>query len=246
MTPEMAVRRGAVSSWWRDSPWSDTLTVEKRLRGVRWLRGVTVPVQGSTTFIGPVLAAVGHARGVAFGSVDGDHSQRRVQMNRAYWRRFALVTFASGVFLSAMAGCGGHDTTKPESGNCQFSGITQTDESGIVISDDPDDWACPADTGSSGGGTRVYPARPNPARPRTVIRFSLARAQHLTIAILGPPSCDTVRTLVRSDQAAGMHEVIWDGVSNEGSVVAPGVYRCVLTAGSFSCHGDIEIQRSGR
>ena len=166
-------------------------------------------------------------------------------MIRACWRRLALASFAPVMVLSAMAGCGGDKPTQPEPGNCQYSGITRTREDGFVISVDPDDWACPADTGSSGEPvTRLYAAYPNPARPMTAVRFSLGRVEHVTLAILGPPSCDTVRTLVHQEQRAGTHQIVWDGRDAQGSLAPPGVYRCVMTAGTFSCRGDIEIQQA--
>jgi flagellar hook assembly protein FlgD len=43
-----------------------------------------------------------------------------------------------------------------------------------------------------------------------------------------------VRTLVKKRQAAGWHEVRWNGADDSGNPVASGVYIYRLTAGKFS------------
>ena len=42
-----------------------------------------------------------------------------------------------------------------------------------------------------------------------------------------------VTTLINETQAAGMHEVIWQGKDSDGNQVATGVYLYRLQAGDF-------------
>ena len=64
---------------------------------------------------------------------------------------------------------------------------------------------------------------PNPFNSATQIRFELARAGKVDLAVwdvLGR----RVKTLVTSPLPAGMHQITWDGRADDGGVVATGVY----------------------
>ncbi len=72
------------------------------------------------------------------------------------------------------------------------------------------------------------PAYPNPFNPRTALRFSLAEAGAVRLAV-----CDAngrwLRTLVDDHRRAGDHTVLWDATDDAGRRVASGVYLIRLT-----------------
>ena len=79
------------------------------------------------------------------------------------------------------------------------------------------------------GITSIFP---NPFNPATTIRFSLANASRVTIAVYGVNG-DLVRTLVDGNLRRGDHTVEWDGTDAHGRGVATGVYFTRMVTGSF-------------
>ncbi len=75
-------------------------------------------------------------------------------------------------------------------------------------------------------------ARPNPTTGRVTIGYSLAQSAKTRIEIYGVTG-RLVRTLVEGTQEAGAYDVAWDGRSNSGTSVAPGVYFYRMEAGPF-------------
>ncbi len=80
--------------------------------------------------------------------------------------------------------------------------------------------------------TALLPNEPNPFHPDTRVRFSLARASHVTIEVFDAAG-RRVRTLVDSRLPSGEHRVLWDGRDGRGRAVASGVYFCRLQAGGI-------------
>ncbi len=78
----------------------------------------------------------------------------------------------------------------------------------------------------------LSPNVPNPFNPSTRIAYSLAAAGTVRLAVY---SLDgrLVRTLVTGEQAAGPHDVTWDGCDADGRAVASGTYVCRIEAGSY-------------
>ncbi len=81
-------------------------------------------------------------------------------------------------------------------------------------------------------GNRFLGGRPNPCAPGGTLRYSLAAAGPVELEILDV-SGRRVRTLLRGTQAAGVHEMRWDGRSDLNAALPSGVYFCRLSAGSF-------------
>jgi len=82
------------------------------------------------------------------------------------------------------------------------------------------------------GTYRLSQNYPNPFNPRTHIVYQLPQADHVTLAVynvMGQAVCG----LVDGPQAAGEHEVIWDGQDEAGRAVASGIYFYQLVAGEF-------------
>lgn len=70
---------------------------------------------------------------------------------------------------------------------------------------------------------------PNPFNPRTMIRFTLPRAQHVRLTVHNAAG-QCVQTLADSAYRPGAHAVVWDGRDERGRRVASGVYFCRLAA----------------
>jgi len=70
---------------------------------------------------------------------------------------------------------------------------------------------------------------PNPFNPRTEISFSLPGPSAVTIEIFDV-SGKRVRRLIDGNLPAGPHSVAWDGLGEDGTQAASGVYFYLLTA----------------
>jgi photosystem II stability/assembly factor-like uncharacterized protein len=79
----------------------------------------------------------------------------------------------------------------------------------------------------------LWPNQPNPFNPNTRIRFALPLQQHMDMTVFDARG-RLVATLWEGTQAAGEHEIEWDGKDASGKVVASGVYFCRLRAGTQS------------
>jgi hypothetical protein len=64
---------------------------------------------------------------------------------------------------------------------------------------------------------------PNPFNPSTTIRFTVAQAAPVNLAIYTVAG-QLVRTLMDTELAAGTHDVTWDGTDHAGRNVASGMY----------------------
>jgi hypothetical protein len=79
----------------------------------------------------------------------------------------------------------------------------------------------------------LYQSYPNPAKARTVIRFSLSVNSKVNLSIYDI-SGRLVKTLVNQNQTFGIYSISWDGRDNKGRTVAQGVYFCHLKTDDFS------------
>jgi len=77
----------------------------------------------------------------------------------------------------------------------------------------------------------LHPAAPNPFNPRTALRFSIAEAGAVRLAVYDANG-RWVRDIVDDYRRAGHHSVTWDGTDDAGRAVASGVYVARLTAGA--------------
>jgi hypothetical protein len=74
---------------------------------------------------------------------------------------------------------------------------------------------------------------PNPFNPATTIRFTLAEASDVTIAVYDVNG-KLVRTLVDRQLSEGEHTAAWDGTDTRGNMVATGGYCARMIAGHFT------------
>lgn len=121
------------------------------------------------------------------------------------------------------------------------------DNQGGVIGGDEADWCYSASPGKGvlPDSYALYPVYPNPAVDSVRIRYDLPAASSVTLRIVDSTGV-VRRTLVEADQDAGGYAVTWFLDDSTGTRLSPGVYRCRISAGSFSCHGDIEIASADR
>ncbi len=66
---------------------------------------------------------------------------------------------------------------------------------------------------------------PNPSTGNTTIGFTIAEPAHVQITIVGAEG-KTIRTLSKQNLGAGYHEILWDGLGDDGKRVAAGTYLC--------------------
>jgi hypothetical protein len=79
----------------------------------------------------------------------------------------------------------------------------------------------------------LLPAEPNPFNARTVIRFELARAEHVWLRIYDVAG-RLVRTLVDARLPAGPASATWDGTDRSSHPVRSGIYLCRISTPTFS------------
>jgi len=93
----------------------------------------------------------------------------------------------------------------------------------------------PSDIDEAAPVTRLLGIHPNPFNPKTTVSFALARAGRLEVHIydLGGRR---VRRLWDGLQAAGSHELEWDGTDDRGRQLASGVYFLRFRAGEYACN----------
>ncbi len=79
----------------------------------------------------------------------------------------------------------------------------------------------------------VMPNFPNPFNPSTIITFSLPRAEKVDIKIYNALG-QCVRQLLQQLREAGVHQVVWDGLDDEGRKAGTGIYFYHVRAGMES------------
>jgi hypothetical protein len=90
-----------------------------------------------------------------------------------------------------------------------------------------------ADTTPHGQKAMLRQNRPNPFHPETTIRFNLPDAAHVRLAIYDPAG-NLVATPLDEVRPAGSHSVDWNGLGDDGTRLASGVYLYRLETGGGS------------
>ena len=173
---------------------------------------------------------------------------------------FVLLSF------SLLISCNDSEPTKNDQSD--FQNIAKTDETGMLIEDDLDDWQPRVNSIGSTidsviidivDNQPVYemvtlpiltdslmanPAYPNPFNQEITLQLAIAIDCHLTIEILDYKD-HVIKTLdFPSALRPGMHMVMWSGLDDSNQEIPNGVYRAIITAVSgsktWSVYGDIE------
>jgi len=89
---------------------------------------------------------------------------------------------------------------------------------------------------------RIYPARPNPFNPSTVLEFSLEEPSTVSFALYDVQG-RRVRVLTQGLHGAGRHVYRWDGLDQHGRACGSGVYFAHLALPSGSRSTSITLLR---
>ena len=73
---------------------------------------------------------------------------------------------------------------------------------------------------------------PNPFNPETKIEYQLKDGAHIDIAIYNVRG-EKVKTLYTDYQSSGLHQIIWNGLDDNGIATSSGVYMCVIKGKNF-------------
>ncbi|MEZ5358537.1 MAG: hypothetical protein R3F48_06860 [Candidatus Zixiibacteriota bacterium] len=164
------------------------------------------------------------------------------------------------VFIAVMmlcAQCSDNKTTEPASNNSgdapptviDISGYTWTDYTGYVLnvdgSIDADDWCYSALPASPNKSTipdeyALYPAYPNPTLQQIMFLYDIPAAGNVDVYIIDTNQT-VIKRLVSTHLDAGRYFTYWDRTDTVGVEVAPGLYRAIMAAGDFECHGDVKM-----
>jgi predicted outer membrane repeat protein len=88
----------------------------------------------------------------------------------------------------------------------------------------------PPAAGTSPRVTRLHPVSPNPFNPATVIRFELAAAGRVQLALFDARGRRVTDLLDGGErQDAGEHQLTWRGLDRRGRAIASGVYFLQLS-----------------
>lgn len=77
--------------------------------------------------------------------------------------------------------------------------------------------------------TELQYAQPNPFRGNTDIYFQLSSETSVSLSIFDAAG-RRVRTLLEDELAAGSHQIVWDGMDDQGRRLSTGAYWCRLAA----------------
>jgi hypothetical protein len=87
----------------------------------------------------------------------------------------------------------------------------------------PSDVTDPGQAAAMINAMHLFQNKPNPFTTQTRIGFKLPAQGRVELQILGADG-RLIRTLLNDVQAAGAHEVLWDGLGNDGRKMPSGVY----------------------
>ncbi len=79
----------------------------------------------------------------------------------------------------------------------------------------------------------IYPCFPNPFNPSTTIRYGLPEMSNVQLVVYDIEG-RLVASLMNTNQAAGYHEVVWNGLDATQNQVSAGLYFTRIETGDFS------------
>lgn len=89
---------------------------------------------------------------------------------------------------------------------------------------------------------RLLPSAPNPFNPRTSVRFALARAGHVSLAVFDARG-KRIATLLSGDFPAGEHAANWDGRDDCGRAASSGLYLVRLVTAAGVAHQQMTLAK---
>ena len=127
-----------------------------------------------------------------------------------------------------------------------FTGITETNEIGQIMSIDPGDWSCTDSLSAPDytDSTNIHilpskfcfgPAYPNPTNGRISIGMAFPVSTHATIIVSDGGSYTD--TLFSQAFEAGLHVFEWNGES-----LPKKIYRFTISTNDWNSYGDVELR----
>lgn len=241
---------GAIVAWVdpRTSARPDVYAQRVDSLGVtRWTAdGVAVCATDSTQFVGTIVSD--KAGGAIIGWDDDRAGFREVFAQRVGPTGALLWTPALGLKIATAAGQRNLRSAAADGqGGCIFawedfrSGPT-SDVYAYRITSIGTGIFAPGAPGAPAAPARLYPARPNPFNPHTVLAFRTERPGPVRLALYDVQG-RLVRVLVQGSRPAGLHEAPWDGTDTRGASCASGVYFALLDAGGTRRQTTITLLR---
>lgn len=102
--------------------------------------------------------------------------------------------------------------------------------------------AVPERTAAPRARVILHPSSPNPVNPLTRIRYTLARASRVRLAVYDLRG-RRVSTLVEGYRGPGDHEVAWRAVDAQGAALPSGIYLCRLDAEGTSASTKVVVAK---
>ncbi|MBD3340783.1 MAG: hypothetical protein GF353_16870 [Candidatus Lokiarchaeota archaeon] len=127
-----------------------------------------------------------------------------------------------------------------------FTGITETNVDGDILSEDPNDWKWDASEKAGDviitGSYQLRPAFPNPTYNLPMLfQFELPKQTFCNLYLMNE-NMDTVKIFHRELMVAGFYSVIWKLDDQSGERLPPGMYRCFFEIPDTTITGDILIK----
>lgn len=112
--------------------------------------------------------------------------------------------------------------------NFSLSGVQndldcQIENNGIIQNYHITASSAPEDIPSPNQGLSLSQNYPNPFNPQTTIRFHLPKTSFTTLSIYNTKG-QQVRVLAMDDLKSGIHNVVWDGLDDQGNTLPAGIY----------------------
>lgn len=112
--------------------------------------------------------------------------------------------------------------------NFSLSGVQndldcQIENNGIIQNYHITASSAPEDIPSPNQGLSLSQNYPNPFNPQTTIRFHLPKTSFTTLSIYNTKG-QQVRALAMDDLKSGIHNVVWDGLDDQGNTLPAGIY----------------------
>lgn len=112
--------------------------------------------------------------------------------------------------------------------NFSLSGVQneldcQIENNGIIQNYHITASSTPEDFPSPNSGLSLSQNYPNPFNPQTTIRFHLPKTSFTTLSIYNTKG-QQVRALAMDDLKSGIHNVVWDGLDDQGNTLPAGIY----------------------
>lgn len=229
------------------------LPKDKALAGVRWYNN-----DGTTAFPRVMLAMAADAFPQRDVAITAAHSVTGVSWGWSELRLAEPMASTSGaVDVIFEVAAGAELTAEGAGGGSAFGYRAEAGGPAAFVSSDGEEWsrlradcrllvepvlvpreegvamlAPPAKAKDSAATwtTRLLAPRPNPANPGVTLAFTLARDTRIELSVFDVRGRQVV-TLLRGTEAAGTHEVFWQGNDRVGRPVGSGVYLARLSVG---------------